>query len=459
MATDSELAYMSAVGLAARFGRGELSPVEVLRALSERADEHQGLNALVAADARRNHLEAQEAVRRYREGRARPLEGIPVIVKDLIDTEGLRTSYGSRMFSGHVPPRDAAVVERVRAAGGIVVAKSATHEFAWGITTDGSAVGPTRNPWDPTVVPGGSSGGSAAALAAGLAPLAIGTDTAGSIRIPAAFCGVMGLKPTFGLIDTTGVFPLAPSLDQVGPMARTVEDLRLLLSVLAPDGAQAPDPAADAEVVVGIWSELEQAESAPDIAHVFHETVRALENAGVRVVRLSAPGLPPLYPALGTTVAVEGAAGHRGAGLWPARRSEYGGQVRARLEKASRVTVEQYARTQRDRALITAMTARVLHDVDIVLSPVSGVSPARIGHDEVPGAPQALSFRERVMAFTALQSLTGVPTCVVRAGFDSEGLPVGVQLTASWGREHTLLATAQRLVETTSELQHSWPTA
>jgi aspartyl-tRNA(Asn)/glutamyl-tRNA(Gln) amidotransferase subunit A len=189
---------LSALDLIERYRQGSLSPVEVVRTLLERIAEHRCLNAVSAVDAERSLAGAEDALQRYRAGRARPLEGVPVLVKDLIDTSRLTTTYGSAMFAGHVPEHDATVVRLLREAGAIVLGKTTTHEFAWGITTDGTAAGPARNPWNPDLVPGGSSGGSAAALAAGLAPLALGTDTAGSVRIPAAFCGVAGLRPTFG---------------------------------------------------------------------------------------------------------------------------------------------------------------------------------------------------------------------------------------------------------------------
>ena len=457
MADGGGLAYLSAGMLIEQFRSGAVSPVEVVQVLLERAEEHRALNALSALDAERSLTQAHAALRRYRDGDARPLEGVPVVVKDLIDTAGLATTYGSRMFAGHVPDRDAAVVRAVRAAGGIVLAKTTTHEFAWGITTDGTAAGPARNPWRPDLVPGGSSGGSAAALAAGLAPLALGTDTAGSIRIPAGFCGVAGLKPTFGTVPTHGVFPLAPSLDTVGPMARTVEDLELLLSVIAPAAVAAPASRAPGRLVVGLWEQSYQAECAPEIMDVVRAAVSAMAWAGAQVESVACDELPALYPLLGVIVGAEGAAGHRQAGLWPDRRDEYLPTVRHRLEPASEVSLARYAQAQRDRALATTLTGRVLGAVDVVLSPVAGVPPAPIGHDADADSASAREFRHRVMAFTALQSLTGTPTCVVRAGFDARGLPVGVQLTAAWGREHTLLQAARLLQQALPDIQQRWP--
>lgn len=458
MTDADELAYLSALELIGRYRRGDLSPVEVVRALHGRVRQCHDLNAVLATDQEASVAQAKEALRRYREGRPGPLEGVPVMVKDLIDTVGHETTYGSVMFAGHIPQRDAAVVQRVRAAGGIVLAKASSHEFAWGITGEASVSGPARNPWDRRLVTGGSSGGSAAALAAGLAPLALGTDTAGSIRIPAAFCGVMGLKPTFGAVPTAGVFPLAPSLDTVGPMARTVEDLRLLFSVLAPDvTAEAARKAPSGGLVVGVWEQAQQADRTPEITRVLHSALLAFGEAGCRVTSITSAELPPLYPTLAATVAVEGAAGHRRAGLWPDRRAAYHPAVRHRLEQAAGISVEQYARAQRDRALITAMAARALSEVDVLLSPVAGVPPAPIGHDAEVDGVEAREFRERVMTFTALQSLAGLPACTMRAGFDERGLPVGVQLTAAWGREHTLFAAARMLLDALPTDERQWP--
>ena len=457
MADAEEVAYLTAVELTDRYRSGLLAPIDVVRVSLERADRYRDLNILTALDVERSLAEARRAASRYREGRARPLEGVPVVVKDLIDTAGLATGYGSSIFAGHVPERDAAVVRRVREAGGIVLGKSATHEFAWGITTDGGSRGPTRNPWDPAVVPGGSSGGSAAALAAGLAPLALGTDTAGSVRIPAAFCGVAALKPTFGSVPADGVFPLAPSLDTVGPMARGVGDLELLSSVISP--CTRDQPTSKQGIVFGVWEQVHQAECTPEIDRVFRAAVSALRRADASVVSVTSDELPALYPTLGATVGAEGIAGHRSAGLWPERRSEYHHTVRQRLEHASGISLKQYAQAQRDRALITSLAARVLSGVDVLLSPVSGVSPAPIGHDAEIGSALARSFRERVMTFTALQSLTGLPACTVRAGFDDQGLPVGVQLTSAWGREGTLLRAARFLVDAVPEVQQQWPTS
>lgn len=223
-------------GPQADFARGYrrrlYSPVEVVRALSRNRSLNPELNAFttLALDAAASSAKAcEQALMR---GDERPLLGVPIAIKDMIDTAGLRTTYGSSMFANHIPSVDAVVVHNLKQAGAIVLGKSATHEFAWGFTTDNPHFGPTRNPWNSERVAGGSSGGSAAAVAAGMVPIAIGTDTGGSIRIPSAFCGVAGLKPTYERVSRSGVFPLARTLDHVGPIARDPADLQLLLAAM-----------------------------------------------------------------------------------------------------------------------------------------------------------------------------------------------------------------------------------
>ena len=253
----------SAVELRAAFAARELSPVEVIDGT---VDE---FGAFVTPTLERARDEARAAERAYTDGTARALEGLPLAVKDLFDTEGVPTSYGSPIFAGHVPDADAEAVRRARAAGAIVVGKTLTHEFAWGITSNNPHYPPCRNPWDPERVPGGSSGGSAVALASGAAALALGSDTGGSIRIPAAFCGVSGLKPTYSRIPVTGVFPLARSLDHVGPMAVTPADVRLFYEVLAGPVELEPAPR------IAICPDLHLGTFEPAIGRVFDRTPRA----------------------------------------------------------------------------------------------------------------------------------------------------------------------------------------
>lgn len=451
----SSLGYRGATQLRAAFAAGELAPADVVAELLDRAGGMDTASSGVTGlDPGGAYAAAVDSARRYRSGSARPLEGIPVVVKDLIDVAGMPATYGSQMFRDHRPERDAEVVRRIRAAGGIVLGKTATHEFAWGVTTDGTAAGPIRNPWDSSRVPGGSSGGSAVALALGLAPLALGTDTAGSIRIPAALCGVAGLRPSAGTVPGAGVFPLAPSLDQVGPMARTVEDLALLHGVIA---ESAPIRSGRARLTFGILGGHLPAELPPAVAAALTEMAAALSGAGHRVTALSGTGLAGASETLGDIVLTEGIAVHRAAGLWPQQADDYLPGVRSRLQHADNTEEAAFARARRRRARITVAAERILRHVDVVISPAAAVAAAPIGHDRDPSAPEAAAFRAGVIGCCAWQSLTGLPTCVVRVRFDPNGLPIGLQFTARHGADGVALEAAALAMRLTADIQDQWP--
>ena len=232
-AAESEaLADLDATDLLAAFHRGDATPVDAVAAsLSRIAGRDTAIGAIWATDPEASLAAAEESTARWRRGDARPLEGVPLLVKDVIDTRSMPTTGGSRWLEGRRATADASCVDRVRRAGAVVIAKAATFELACG--DEQIPFGVVHNPWDPTATTGGSSAGCAAALAARYAPLALGTDTGGSIRLPSAYCGVTGLKPTIGLIDTAGVLPLSPTLDTVGPMAVSARDVAVLLGVLS----------------------------------------------------------------------------------------------------------------------------------------------------------------------------------------------------------------------------------
>src|SRR5262249_13688601 len=241
----TELVGLSAGELLQAYRDRRFSPAEVVEALAARIEElDASLGAFTTLCLERALDEARVAEQQYARGEpAGPLAGVPFGVKDLFDSTGVRTTYGSPMFADHVPAVDAEAVRRARAAGAIMIGKTQTHEFAWGITSVNLLMGSSRNPWSQRLMSGGSSGGSAVALAAELVPIALGSDTGGSIRVPSAFCGTVGLKPTYGRISATDVFPLARSLDHPGPMARTPADAALLLETVA--GVEARDPATE----------------------------------------------------------------------------------------------------------------------------------------------------------------------------------------------------------------------
>jgi aspartyl-tRNA(Asn)/glutamyl-tRNA(Gln) amidotransferase subunit A len=422
----------TAVELKAAFAARELSPVEIVDAAAEHAE----LGAFVTLTLERAREEAKAAERAYRDGTARPLEGLTLADKDLFDTEGVETTYGSKIFKGHVPMADAYAVKRARDAGAIVVGKTLTHEFAWGITSDNPHFPPCRNPWDPDRVPGGSSGGSGVALATGQAALALGSDTGGSIRIPAAFCGVSGLKPTYDRISAAGVFPLARSLDHVGPMARTPQDVRLFFEALT-GGRAHGEPAAR----VAICPDLHLHPLTPAIPRLFDASAEALDAFEVPFAEAER-----LYPTFIPIQNVEAALAH--AATFPSRRGEYGDDVAARIERARQVTVEEYVEATATRERLRAGFARVFAAADLLLTPIHGLPPE-------PRGVGAQTFRDAVLPFTVPQDLAGLPSAAVPVGFDELGLPVGVQLTGPAYSEGRVLAAAELLFERTAATRAS----
>jgi aspartyl-tRNA(Asn)/glutamyl-tRNA(Gln) amidotransferase subunit A len=411
---------LTATELRAAFARRELSPVETIDYVT-RGEE---LGAFVTLDLERARGRAQEAERAYRDGSARPLEGLTLAVKDLYDTEGLRTTYGSVIFAHHMPAADAWAVRRAREAGAIVLGKTTTHEFAWGITSVNPHFPPCRNPHDPSRVPGGSSGGSGVALATGQAALALGTDTGGSIRIPASFCGVSGLKPTYGRISTEGIYPLARSLDHAGPMARTPADVKLFYEALA---GRAPDEPARR---IAVCPDLHVRPLEPGIRRAFERAVACLD---AEVVELGFERPERLQPTYVTIQNAEAALTH--ATLFATRRAEYGEDVARRIELAGAVTLAEYAEAIAERERIRSTFARLFSAADLLITPIAAVPP------EPREAPDPQGFRDSVLPYTVPQDLAGLPACAVPVGVDDLGLPVGVQLTGPpWSEARVLTA-------------------
>ena len=458
--------------LSRRYRLRELSPVEVVDAVAARIERMEpALNAFVTLCLDRARREAEVAARNLAAGTARPLEGIPIAVKDLFDTEGTRTTYGSAMFGSHVPDADAIAVRRVREAGAIVVGKTSTHEFAWGVTTDNPHYGACRNPWDRDRVSGGSSGGSAAALAAGAVPLALGSDTGGSIRIPAALCGVVGLKPTYGAVSAAGVFPLAESLDHVGPMASRPRDAGLLYDVLAgaerwggpgEDGECRAGPAAGGgtgldRTRVGICPDLYRVEPAQDVERVLTDAVAIVQRMGATIVELDFPDRDLIGRAFATIQRAEALDVHRRRGLFPQRSSEYGEDVRERLELATEISVHDSLVAAADRARLGAGLSRLFKEVELLLAPVCAGPPVRIGEETSWHRGHEIDFRKVAMAATMPHNLAGLPACTVRGGFDSGGMPVGLQFAGPQWSEARTLAAAESFFDATPAIQGRWP--
>jgi aspartyl-tRNA(Asn)/glutamyl-tRNA(Gln) amidotransferase subunit A len=467
-----DLCRLSASELLDGYRSHAFSPLEAVDALAERID---AVDAVVGAFTTLCLEEARAEAKRWTEAYARgeeagPLGGIPFAVKDLFDTAGVRTTYGSPLFSEHVPTKDAEAVRRVRAAGGILVGKSQTHEFAWGITSVNPRLGTSRNPWSLDRISGGSSGGSAVALAADEVPLALGSDTGGSIRVPAAYCGIAGFKPTYGRVSLTGAFPLARSLDHAGPMARTPRDAALLLEVLA--GVDPADPATEdvplgdleraleagvAGLRIGVCPALHVVRPAPDVQKAWEAAIALLDSLGAKLVELDFEAPDRVYPTFRVVQLAEALFTHQSRGLFPAHRDEYGPDVRARLEAATAVTLTDYLAAATERARIRSAFGALLREVEVLVTPVGAGSPVPIGEETTVHLGEEIEFRELVMTYTVPQDLTGFPACAVRAGFDSLGIPVGIQFTARPWREASVLRAVAAFYAATAELQSRRP--
>lgn len=386
------------------------------------------------------------------------LHGVPIVVKDVIDIGGKPTGAGSEALAGNMALEDASVVDRLRSSGAIIVGKSNTHEFAYGALTH-----PTRNPWNRDRMPGGSSGGSAAAVASGDVAGAIGTDTAGSIREPAALCGVVGLKPTYGAVPNHGVIPLAWSLDTVGPLARTAGDCRLLFDAIA-----GPDPTDSATVAqrdvrmrreqplrVGVVADLLDPLQA-EVESSFNEVTRCLSSAGAEITELRLADPDEVLATVFVILASEASAYHR------ARLTRtphlYGDDVRSYIEMGMDLLAVDYVDAQRIRETYRVAVAKALDGNDYLLSPAQHVLAPLPEVETVPfpggqTAPRDLTLIPPLSLF----SLTGNPAVSVPVAFSTDGLPIGVQLIGPAFADADLLGAADHLQSTSGWVPHLPP--
>lgn len=435
----TELHFRSIADVGRSYRSRELSPVEVVDALLGRIDAlNPMLNAYVTVLEHDLPAQARAAERRLLrpDGDPPPLLGIPLSVKDNIATAGVRTTAGSRVLADWVPAEDARCVGRLRAAGALIAGKTNLFEFAYGEAHDD--YGHVRNPWSPDRSTAGSSSGSAAAVAAGLCWGSVATDTGGSIRVPAAYCGLVGLKPTYGRVPAEGVVSTSWSMCHVGPIARTVEDAALVFRALAGEDERPPFDASPVDVRLGVGLPQAGDRIDPEIRSCIESAYDALARDGARLQPVELPDMLLVRAVLWAIVSPEAADIHR---EWLARRADdYHPVVRARLERGRSIQADAYVRAQRVRRWLVRQLDSLLANVDALLLPVSPILPYALGARSVLVDGKDEDVAQAVTRYTPLASVTGRPALALPCGFSADGLPIGLQLVGHPGREEQLFS-------------------
>ena len=374
------------------------------------------------------------------------LYGIPIAVKDLYDTKGIRSTSGSKFFADHIPQEDALVVKKIKQAGAQIIGKTNTHEIALGVTNNNPHYGACRNPWDITRTPGGSSGGSAVAVATGMALAALGTDTGGSIRIPASLCGVVGLKPTYGRVSLRGILPLSWNLDHAGPLTRRVEDAALMLQVMSgydeldPASIKTPvddfsshikDGVSGLKIGLAVGSYIAEADS--EVLEAVGKAAQILKEQGATIIEVNTDFLKEAALANGIMTQADGAAFHR------ERMKEhpdwFGADVRLRLETGAAFTSSEYSLARRTQAKVKRQCELLFEEYDALVLPTTPI-PAPVLDGE-----NAIERARQLTRFTAPFNLSGLPAISVPCGLTTEGLPIGLQIVSrAWNEARVLRA-------------------
>jgi aspartyl-tRNA(Asn)/glutamyl-tRNA(Gln) amidotransferase subunit A len=456
--SESELAFLSIEQAARLLRRVEISPVDLVDATLQRIERlNPSLNAFLTVLADRARRQARmverELVRRPRGSRANitsPLLGIPIALKDNFHTRGIRTTAGSKILADFIPKEDSDVAARLATAGAILLGKTNMHEFAYGVTNENPHYGAVHNPWALDRMSGGSSGGSSAATAVGMCFGSVGTDTGGSIRIPAALCGIVGLKPTYGLVNVSGVIPLAPSFDHAGPLARGVVDACILLQAIAgkyPDGASRPDfrklkRTRLRRFRLGWPKEYLFERIDPQVQRAINTAAKVLEGIGGRIQDVSLPHVADSQEPSTHIALAEATHYHQSQGFYPARAADYGEDVSSRLEMGTQVRATHYLQGLEVKRQVERDFESSFQRVDAIIAPTVPITAPLVGEGEVIIDGQKETVRSALVRLNRPANLTGHPAISIPCGFTRDGLAVGLQLIGpKWG-EATLLAIA-----------------
>ena len=440
----ADLAFITATEAGSLFRSGKLSPVELTQFYLDRIEKTQStVRAYITVTADIALAEAKAAEAAIKQGDTRPLLGIPMAYKDIICTEGVLTSGGSAVHQTTIPTFSATTVTKMQEAGAVMLGKLATHEFAYGLSTEDHPFPPARNPWNLDYIPGGSSSGSGAALAAGLTVGTFGTDTGGSIRWPGIACGIAALKPTYGRCSRYGVYSLSWSLDHIGPMARNCKDTALILNAMAgydpKDPASANVPTEDYTAKIddsikglklGVLRSWYESQSSAEVVTAVDKALEVLTGLGAEIKMVDLPSAD-FITALRVILTTEAYAYH--ADDIAKTPHLYPDSLRARISWGGLVSAEEYINAQRARSILNAEVKALLQDVDVLISPTWGTTSVTFesAYENVMRGPGAM--------LTPLYNMTGSPALNVLCGFGSNGMPMGLQIAGRPFDEATVL--------------------
>lgn len=461
---DEDFSIWDLASLSEAIQEKKLSPVDVTKRMLEKIAAEDGkYNAFITVAADEAMEQAKRAQSEIHAGNIRgPLHGVPIAIKDNINTEGVATTMGSAIFKDYIPDHDATVVKKLKEAGAIIVGKLNMHEVAFGTSGDRSFAGPVKNPHDLNKITGGSSSGSGAALAASFCYGALGTDTGGSIRIPASFTGIVGMKPTFGRVSNSGVLPLSWTLDHVGPMTKTVRDNAILMNVLA--GYDENDPyAIDITTedytsligsgingaVIGIPSGDFFKGGDPDVEKSYRQAIKKLEEAGAVIKSVNLPDMEEILNAFRTTLTSEAYTVHEKRlqdfpNLWD-------DEVRNRLFTSKDTLATQYIAAQQVKRQAIRAFERIFEDVDLLITPTVPILPVNIGDREIMLNGSKIHSSLVLNRYTGPFNITGLPSLSMPCGVSGAGLPIGIQLTGKAFDEANIYRFASVLEDSLSQ--------
>ncbi|MDO8751866.1 MAG: amidase [Dehalococcoidia bacterium] len=458
----TELCFLAAGQLSKLISGKEVSPVEVAEAHLARVSEMEpALNSFITVTGEAAMAAARQAERDIMAGRyLGPLHGVPFALKDIYYVAGVRNTSGSRIFDQFVPPYDSTVAARFKKAGGILLGKLNLHQFAYGPTGENPDYGDMHNPWDTDCIAGGSSGGSGAATAAGQCTLTMGTDTGGSIRIPAGLCGIVGLKPTYGRLSRHGITTLSWSMDHAGPMVRSVEDAALIMNALAghdthdPTSATAPVPDFTKALTgdirglrVGVPREFFEVPLDPEVKAAVRKAIELLEYLGASVTEVSWPMFHQAAAISSVILMSEATAYHRD--LLRSRGAELAPSVRLRLEAGLFFSAADYVKAQQARTLFNHQSLELLRQVDVLAGPTLPVAACKLGTAEIQVGNTRQGVIPTLTQFSRPFNINGFPAITVPCGFSSPGLPIGLQLAGRPFDEETVLRAAHAYEQAT----------